>query len=68
LETAVRVNVKVQSVLYKAMLDHGVYMEGAILKANYAFSFLRAQVLQHFFLKYLSKILIIGLNVSKLWA
>jgi len=34
LETAVRVNVKVQSVLYKAMLDHGVYMEGAILKAN----------------------------------
>lgn len=34
LETAVRVNIKVQSVLYKAMLDHGVYMEGALLKSN----------------------------------
>lgn len=34
LETAVRVNVKVQSVLYKAMLDHGVYMEGSLLKSN----------------------------------
>ena len=28
LETAVRVNVKVQSELFKAMLDHGVYMAG----------------------------------------
>ena len=34
LETAVRVNVKVQSELFKAMLDHGVYMEGAVLKSN----------------------------------
>jgi hypothetical protein len=29
LETAVRVNVKVQSELFKAMLDHGVYMAWA---------------------------------------
>lgn len=34
LETAVAVNVKVQASLYKAMLDHGVYMEGTILKTN----------------------------------
>lgn len=34
LETAVAVNVKVQSSLYKAMLEHGVYMEGTILKTN----------------------------------
>merc|ERR1712078_835674 len=34
LETAVWVNVKVQSELYKAMLDHGVYMEGSTLKPN----------------------------------
>eukprot|EP00668_Euglena_longa_P016385 GGOE01020636.1.p1 GENE.GGOE01020636.1~~GGOE01020636.1.p1 ORF type:complete len:560 (+),score=118.86 GGOE01020636.1:32-1681(+) len=34
LETAVYVNVKVQAVLYKAMLDHGVFMEGTILKSN----------------------------------
>ncbi len=34
LETAVRVNVKVQSMLFKSMLDHGVYMEGALLKSN----------------------------------
>lgn len=34
LETAVYINVKVQSVLYKAMLDHGVFMEGSILKSN----------------------------------
>jgi fructose-bisphosphate aldolase class I len=34
LETAVRVNVKIQSELFKAMLDHGVYMEGAVLKSN----------------------------------
>ena len=27
LETAIRINVKVQAHLYKAMLDHGVYME-----------------------------------------
>ena len=25
---------KVQSELYKAMLDHGVFMEGALLKSN----------------------------------
>ena len=30
LETAVRVNVKVQSELFKAMLDHGVYMAGLL--------------------------------------
>jgi fructose-bisphosphate aldolase class I len=34
LDTAVAVNVKVQSALYKAMLDHGVFMEGTILKSN----------------------------------
>jgi len=34
LETAIAVNVKVQSTLYKAMLEHGVYMEGTILKTN----------------------------------
>lgn len=34
LETAVRVNLKVQSMLFKSMLDHGVYMEGALLKSN----------------------------------
>lgn len=34
LETAVAVNTQVQSTLYKAMLDHGVYMEGAIMKTN----------------------------------
>ncbi|KAJ1631224.1 fructose-bisphosphate aldolase [Pavlovales sp. CCMP2436] len=34
LETAVRVNVEVQAELYKAMIDHGVYMEGATLKPN----------------------------------
>lgn len=34
LETAVRINVKVQSMLFKAMLDAGVYMEGALLKSN----------------------------------
>ncbi|CAK8986282.1 unnamed protein product [Durusdinium trenchii] len=34
LETAVAVNVEVQATLYKAMLDHGVYMEGTILKTN----------------------------------
>jgi len=34
LETAVAVNVKVQSSLYRAMLEHGVYMEGSILKTN----------------------------------
>jgi len=34
LETAVAVNVQVQSELYKACLDHGVYMEGCILKSN----------------------------------
>lgn len=34
LEQAVAINVKVQSELYKAMLDHGVYMEGSTLKPN----------------------------------
>lgn len=34
LETAIRVNVKVQAHLYKAMLDHGVFMEGTTLKPN----------------------------------
>ncbi|KAG8459667.1 hypothetical protein KFE25_003119 [Diacronema lutheri] len=34
LETAVRLNVEVQAELYKAMIDHGVYMEGATLKPN----------------------------------
>jgi len=34
LETAIAVNVKVQSSLYRAMLEHGVYMEGSILKTN----------------------------------
>lgn len=34
LETAIAVNVKVQSTLYKAMLEHGVFMEGTILKTN----------------------------------
>ena len=34
LEAAVAINTKIQSVLYKAMLDHGVFMEGAILKSN----------------------------------
>mmetsp|Transcript_3775 Transcript_3775/g.6450 ORF Transcript_3775/g.6450 Transcript_3775/m.6450 type:complete len:404 (+) Transcript_3775:55-1266(+) len=34
LETAVMVNVQVQSALYKSMLDHGVFMEGATLKPN----------------------------------
>lgn len=34
LEDAVAINTKIQSELYKAMLDHGVYMEGATLKAN----------------------------------
>eukprot|EP00931_Biecheleriopsis_adriatica_P086330 TRINITY_DN61024_c0_g1_i1.p1 TRINITY_DN61024_c0_g1~~TRINITY_DN61024_c0_g1_i1.p1 ORF type:complete len:456 (+),score=103.46 TRINITY_DN61024_c0_g1_i1:52-1419(+) len=34
LETAVAVNVQVQAALYKAMLDHGVWMEGTILKTN----------------------------------
>ena len=28
LETAIDVNIKVQAELYKAMIDHGVYMEG----------------------------------------
>ena len=34
LETAVRVNVKVQSELFHQMNLHGVYMEGAVLKSN----------------------------------
>mmetsp|Transcript_32458 Transcript_32458/g.52585 ORF Transcript_32458/g.52585 Transcript_32458/m.52585 type:complete len:425 (-) Transcript_32458:226-1500(-) len=34
LQTAMVANVRIQSALYKAMLDHGVYMEGTILKVN----------------------------------
>lgn len=34
LETAVAVNLAIQAELYHAMLEHGVYMEGSILKAN----------------------------------
>jgi len=34
LETSIAVNCQVQSALYKAMLDHGVFLEGAILKTN----------------------------------
>jgi fructose-bisphosphate aldolase class I len=34
LEAAMVANVRIQSFLYKAMLDHGVYMEGTILKVN----------------------------------
>lgn len=34
LEQAVDVNIRVQSELFKAMVDHGVYMAGATLKPN----------------------------------
>eukprot|EP00183_Erythrolobus_madagascarensis_P007030 CAMPEP_0185846070 /NCGR_PEP_ID=MMETSP1354-20130828/1836_1 /TAXON_ID=708628 /ORGANISM="Erythrolobus madagascarensis, Strain CCMP3276" /LENGTH=366 /DNA_ID=CAMNT_0028546153 /DNA_START=244 /DNA_END=1344 /DNA_ORIENTATION=- len=34
LETAVMINVKVQAELYHACLEHGVFMEGTILKSN----------------------------------
>ncbi|CAK0861435.1 unnamed protein product, partial [Prorocentrum cordatum] len=34
LKTAVEVNTQVQSALYKAMLDHGVFMEGCVMKTN----------------------------------
>jgi len=34
LETAVMVNVKIQAALYHACLEHGVFMEGTILKSN----------------------------------
>lgn len=34
LEAAVAINTKIQSVLYRAMLEHGVFMEGCILKSN----------------------------------
>jgi len=34
LEQAVGVNIKVQSELFKAMIDHGVYMPGTTLKPN----------------------------------
>jgi fructose-bisphosphate aldolase class I len=34
LEIAVDVNIRVQSALFKAMIDHGVYMAGSILKSN----------------------------------
>lgn len=34
LEAAVAINTKIQSVLYRAMLEHGVFMEGCVLKSN----------------------------------
>eukprot|EP00977_Amphora_coffeiformis_P003390 scaffold630_cov174-Amphora_coffeaeformis.AAC.10 len=34
LERAVQVNIRVQSELFKAMVDHGVYMPGTMLKPN----------------------------------
>jgi len=34
LEQAVDINIKIQSELFKAMIDHGVYMPGATLKPN----------------------------------
>lgn len=34
LEQAVDINIKIQSELFKAMLDHGVYMPGTTLKPN----------------------------------
>jgi len=34
LEEAVDVNIRAQSELFKAMIDHGVYMEGSTLKPN----------------------------------
>ncbi|KAJ8613781.1 hypothetical protein CTAYLR_008861 [Chrysophaeum taylorii] len=34
LETALAINTAIQAELYHAMLEHGVYMEGTILKAN----------------------------------
>mmetsp|Transcript_27388 Transcript_27388/g.54698 ORF Transcript_27388/g.54698 Transcript_27388/m.54698 type:complete len:396 (-) Transcript_27388:57-1244(-) len=34
LEQAIQINIKVQAELYKAMIDHGVYMEGSTLKPN----------------------------------
>lgn len=34
LEEAVDINIKVQSELFKAMIDHGVYMPGSTLKPN----------------------------------
>ncbi|KNC74783.1 fructose-bisphosphate aldolase class-I [Sphaeroforma arctica JP610] len=34
LPTAVAINTQIHATLYKAMLDHGVYMEGCILKTN----------------------------------
>ena len=41
LEAAVAINTKIQSVLYRAMLEHGVFMEGAILKASVWFALAR---------------------------
>ena len=34
LEAAVAINTDIQSLLYRAMLEHGVFMEGCILKSN----------------------------------
>jgi fructose-bisphosphate aldolase class I len=34
LESALAINTKIQSVLYRALLEHGVFMEGVILKSN----------------------------------
>eukprot|EP00882_Tetradesmus_deserticola_P020808 GHRQ01022490.1.p1 GENE.GHRQ01022490.1~~GHRQ01022490.1.p1 ORF type:complete len:264 (+),score=124.26 GHRQ01022490.1:90-794(+) len=34
LESSLAINTKIQSVLYRALLEHGVFMEGVILKSN----------------------------------
>jgi fructose-bisphosphate aldolase class I len=34
LESALAINTKIQSVLYRALHEHGVFMEGVILKSN----------------------------------
>eukprot|EP00238_Polyblepharides_amylifera_P011390 CAMPEP_0196575486 /NCGR_PEP_ID=MMETSP1081-20130531/4955_1 /TAXON_ID=36882 /ORGANISM="Pyramimonas amylifera, Strain CCMP720" /LENGTH=388 /DNA_ID=CAMNT_0041893807 /DNA_START=248 /DNA_END=1414 /DNA_ORIENTATION=+ len=34
LQISTAINLKIQSTLFKAMVDHGVYMEGTILKSN----------------------------------
>jgi len=34
LEASVAINTKIQATLYKACLDHGVFMEGTVLKSN----------------------------------
>lgn len=34
LESSLAINTKIQSLLYRALLEHGVFMEGVILKSN----------------------------------